>query len=147
MSYTPTEWTAGDVITADKLNNAEEGIAAANAAYPGIDVLIRIDVDVTEYYEPVATATILKGDRVTDGQRALAGEYVGLQCYIVIVNGPRTETKYAAIPRLDVLDENGEVKWIWDSEYGINEGEQAVAVFCGCVWDADGLHVTVWPTN
>lgn len=29
MAYTPTEWATGDVITAEKLNKAENGIAAA----------------------------------------------------------------------------------------------------------------------
>lgn len=31
MSYTPTTWTTGDVITAAKLNKIEEGIANAGA--------------------------------------------------------------------------------------------------------------------
>lgn len=30
MAYIPTEWETGDVITAEKLNKAEEGIAAAS---------------------------------------------------------------------------------------------------------------------
>ena len=30
MAYTPTEWETGDVITAEKLNKAENGIAAAD---------------------------------------------------------------------------------------------------------------------
>ena len=29
MSYTPTDWKTGDVITADKLNNIEQGIVNA----------------------------------------------------------------------------------------------------------------------
>lgn len=29
MAYIPTEWETGDVITAEKLNKAEEGISAA----------------------------------------------------------------------------------------------------------------------
>lgn len=32
MAYTKTTWNTGDVITADKLNNLESGVAAANAA-------------------------------------------------------------------------------------------------------------------
>ena len=28
MSYTPTDWKTGDIITADKLNNMEGGIVA-----------------------------------------------------------------------------------------------------------------------
>lgn len=31
MAYTPTVWATGDVITAEKLNKAENGIAAAGA--------------------------------------------------------------------------------------------------------------------
>lgn len=31
MAYIPTEWATGDVITAEKLNKAENGIAAAGA--------------------------------------------------------------------------------------------------------------------
>lgn len=30
MSYTPTEWKTGDVITAEKLNNMESGIAGTS---------------------------------------------------------------------------------------------------------------------
>ena len=30
MAYTPTEWATGDVITAEKLNKVEEGLAAAS---------------------------------------------------------------------------------------------------------------------
>lgn len=32
MAYTPTEWETGDVITAEKLNNIEDGIVANEAA-------------------------------------------------------------------------------------------------------------------
>lgn len=31
MAYIPTEWETGDVITAEKLNKAEQGIAAASS--------------------------------------------------------------------------------------------------------------------
>ncbi len=31
MAYTPTEWKSGDVITAEKLNNIEEGISENNS--------------------------------------------------------------------------------------------------------------------
>jgi len=33
MSYTPTEWATGDVITADKLNNMESGIASVLGSF------------------------------------------------------------------------------------------------------------------
>lgn len=40
MAYTPTVWATGDVITAAKLNKAEEGIAAANDISGGLSVSI-----------------------------------------------------------------------------------------------------------
>lgn len=147
MSYTPTEWTTGDVITAEKLNNAEEGIAAANAAYPGIDVLLKMEFDMTEYYEPIVTVTILKGDRVTDGQRALAGEYVRLDCYGILVNGPKTETMYASTLAWDVIDVSGDPVWKWQMNLGANasDDENPVIINCECSWDGDGVHVQAWP--
>ena len=33
MSYTPTNWQTGDTVTAEKLNNMESGIAAANDVF------------------------------------------------------------------------------------------------------------------
>lgn len=33
MAYTPTQWETGDIITAEKLNKAEQGIAAANPVF------------------------------------------------------------------------------------------------------------------
>lgn len=38
MAYSPTVWNTGDVITAEKLNKAEQGIAAAAGAVQWIDV-------------------------------------------------------------------------------------------------------------
>lgn len=40
MSYNKTTWTSGDVITAEKLNNIEDGLEAASAgpSYPSITV-------------------------------------------------------------------------------------------------------------
>lgn len=39
MAYTPTVWETGDVITAEKLNKAENGIAAASASSSPLFVL------------------------------------------------------------------------------------------------------------
>ena len=78
MAYTPTVWETGDVITAEKLNKAEQGIAVASSATAssllltetvegnvhtlsetyntietaltaGINVLLQLEVD-TDYY-------------------------------------------------------------------------------------------------
>lgn len=80
MAYTPTVWETGDVITAEKLNKAEQGIAAANAdilivtasegtldkkfseiysAYP--KVLFADDDDGEILYSPVAHFFIVEG--------------------------------------------------------------------------------------
>lgn len=40
MSYTPTEWKTGDVITAEKLNNIESGIVGAGG---GDSVIYYVD--------------------------------------------------------------------------------------------------------
>ena len=39
MSYTPTEWKAGDVITSEGLNHMEQGIAGAGGGGAGILLL------------------------------------------------------------------------------------------------------------
>ena len=33
MSYTKTTWSENDIITADKLNNIEEGVSQSNSVY------------------------------------------------------------------------------------------------------------------
>jgi hypothetical protein len=35
MTYVPTEWRTGDIVTADKLNHAEQGIADAHSGGGG----------------------------------------------------------------------------------------------------------------
>ena len=36
MSYTPTEWKSGDVITSENLNKLEQGVAAAGGGGGGV---------------------------------------------------------------------------------------------------------------
>ena len=50
MPYTPTEWETGDVITAVKLNKAEEGIAAAGVYM----IPIEYDPETSEPYLPAS---------------------------------------------------------------------------------------------
>ena len=49
MSYTPTQWQTGDTITAEKLNNMENGIASAPHTpidtYGKNGALVRVSVD------------------------------------------------------------------------------------------------------
>lgn len=41
MSYTEQTWANGDIITAEKLNHMEDGIAGALS----VDLIVRVDVD------------------------------------------------------------------------------------------------------
>lgn len=52
MSYIPTEWQTGDIVTAEKLNNMENGISAASASGGGLLV--------TMTWGGVSTATLDK---------------------------------------------------------------------------------------
>ena len=56
MSYTPTEWKTGDVITADKLNNIDQGIV--NCLAP--DLIIKATD--TKPYPHEYNATLIKGN-------------------------------------------------------------------------------------
>ena len=44
MAYTPTEWENGDIITAAKLNKAEQGIADASSIVTFIGETVESDV-------------------------------------------------------------------------------------------------------
>ena len=50
MSYTPTEWTTGDIITAEKLNHIENGVESANSSSGGLYI-----VQSDEYQFPLCT--------------------------------------------------------------------------------------------
>lgn len=57
MAYTPTEWETGDVITAEKLNKAEEGIAAATTT------ICRVEFNEAHTSATIDTAyTVIKAD-------------------------------------------------------------------------------------
>lgn len=76
MTYTPTEWTTGDTITAAKLNNIEEGIAEAAQSGGGWDAIIRLTHEESSAADiPSAlTPTIVEGTfaelaaKVQDGE-------------------------------------------------------------------------------
>ena len=64
MAYTPTEWETGDIITAEKLNNIEDGIVAneeAIAETQSKDILV-ITGDLTADLSFNATFTLTSGD-------------------------------------------------------------------------------------
>lgn len=48
MAYTPNEWQCGDVVTAEKLNHMEQGIADASGGTGTETVMLRVGYDYTE---------------------------------------------------------------------------------------------------
>lgn len=64
MAYEPTIWKKGDVVTSEKLNNLEDGVAAANKFSVGvIDIGIVVDgetgdstIIIDETYEELLAA-------------------------------------------------------------------------------------------
>lgn len=68
MAYTRTEWNTGDLITAEKLNNLENGVSALDAAE-----INTVTVEVTPGHSATPTAT----GSVTGGTLTLA--FTGLQ--------------------------------------------------------------------
>ena len=56
MAYTPTEWETGDVITAEKLNKAEQGIAAASAFVCSIEFASATAATIDQAYADIVAA-------------------------------------------------------------------------------------------
>jgi len=55
MSYTPTNWQSGDVVTSEKLNKIEQGIAAASGG-GGIQVIHSDNGVLDKTYAEIVTA-------------------------------------------------------------------------------------------
>ncbi len=99
MAYTPTVWETGDVITAEKLNKAETGIAAASADSAPLFVLtvdMAVDgqsatidktlAEIAEAYEAGGNVFLCSDgyvfvDFTYDGQDEYDGVVLGLQSY------------------------------------------------------------------
>jgi hypothetical protein len=73
MAYTPTEWKAGDVITAEKLNNMEDGIVGAGRA---LMVTATSETDVPTFNKTLGEikAAVMAGIFVWVGLTAEIGE-------------------------------------------------------------------------
>lgn len=56
MAYVPTEWATGDVITAEKLNKAEGGIAAASAFVCTIEFESATEATIDQDYDDIVAA-------------------------------------------------------------------------------------------
>ena len=56
MAYIPTEWQTGDIITAEKLNKAENGIAAASAFVCSIEFTSATEATIDQDYADIVAA-------------------------------------------------------------------------------------------
>lgn len=50
MSYTPTTWVTGDIVTADKLNNLESGVLSVNGGGGGVEFITKTYNGATSTY-------------------------------------------------------------------------------------------------
>lgn len=56
MSYTPTEWKTGDVVTSAKLNKLEQGVADAGGG--GVLVVDNVNVTLSETWQTIYDAIV-----------------------------------------------------------------------------------------
>lgn len=85
MSYVPTNWQNGDVITIEKMNKIEEGIVAVsdNKNYPGWDIVIKIEVSgsITSNEKIINNYEILKGYFLSIKNKIASGHIVAALLY------------------------------------------------------------------
>lgn len=65
MSYTATNWQNGDIITAAKLNKAEQGVANMLCVY----FVVNVDVDTTDATNPVYTPDMTSAEVIAEINR------------------------------------------------------------------------------
>lgn len=83
MAYIPTEWATGDVITAEKLNKAEEGIAAANPYIIPITWEGSVATLAASYNDIKAhkASIVVAQEEVTGDSESITDYYLGV-CYV-----------------------------------------------------------------
>lgn len=119
MAYTPTEWVTGDVITAVKLNKAEQGIAANS------NLVYYAEGEVAVGSEPVVT----EGDFEEACAVIAAGGIVVLSITVAGVAGLYFSCNYTAgTPEIDLFS------------VGVSGSSLTLR---GIKWDSDGLGA--WP--
>lgn len=67
MSYTPTTWTTGDIITATKMNKIENGIANAGSAVIVTETNNTLDKTFAEIYDLIHSGTPCYIKRIEGG--------------------------------------------------------------------------------
>ena len=127
MAYTPTVWATGDVITAEKLNKAENGIAANSV----LDVTVTMEdsayVADTEFADACAAVE--------------AGQDVRL-IYVQAAVGPLPEMRYVYDLKKYMIASESIVGMNFISA-DLNGGGTLAII--GLQWTADGIDV--WPST
>ena len=126
MAYTPTVWETGDIITAEKLNKAENGIAANSV----LDVTVTMEdsayVADTEFADACAAVE--------------AGQDVRL-IYVQAAVGPLPEMRYIYDLKKYMIASESIVGMNFISA-DLNGG--GTLSITGLQWTADGIDV--WPS-
>lgn len=79
MSYEPTEWKTGDIVTSAKLNKMEQGIAAGSTG----DTFITCEMSATNNSYPFVITNM---DKVCDALDAIRENPETASQYVVLVN-------------------------------------------------------------
>lgn len=79
MSYEPTNWQKGDIITAEKLNKLENGVVSAGGGGSGV-----FEIFFEVYWDEDANADVVTCDKTLDEISAAktAGQYITARALI-----------------------------------------------------------------
>ena len=138
MSYEKTTWETGDIVTAEKLNNLENGVASANG---GSGVFV---VNVTETYDEEMETTILTHDAdINDIMNAwYDGKLIKTVDVVVDLDDPTITYTYTQVYGFcelkDLGDEHSYVCAISYRPQYVPQAGGWVTGFCGVKFTADG---------
>lgn len=127
MSYTPTNWTTGDTITATKLNKMEQGIADGGSGY---DVIIKL----TPATIPTS-ATVVNGDFDEIMDRARGGLPISVFVYGTTYNDDEDFEVSNYIFKRVTFDFYGEDRMLVECSYSSESPEKSI------VWTSNGISV------
>lgn len=116
MAYTPTVWQTGDIVTSEKLNHAENGIAAANDKLPtptsadyGKSPIVGKIAVAGAVVVAEQTVTTVAGEIGSSATLTGVPSFVDQQKYLVTVNGvDYVGTYYMGVESIVVSDEYGD---------------------------------------
>lgn len=130
MSYTPTVWNSGDIITAEKLNKLENGVGSGESLIVGN--IIYTNADIAGIYgrftEPIAQVIA----RIEANDTNTLPSYVTVQpgrdqpavlCSASAMKPPQSEKEGVAIKGLTALDDGSGLIILWGEFYDPTQGE------------------------